>query len=169
MIDVFRMGWYAGAGARRGAGPVVREGIAQDVPPPEAITGLVECAWHDPYRLDTRDQRGPWPVGSLARLTTMRAALPRPKGSGLQAGESRVETQSVCLQKQQRARAQSVVRSAVGDDVVRLDGADDFMRRREYNAVRLLEREGYASATPTKRPQGISIRLRSTAGRRTIP
>src|SRR5882672_12135601 len=43
-IDVFRMGWYAGAGARRVAGPIVRTGITQDVPPPDAINGLVACA-----------------------------------------------------------------------------------------------------------------------------
>lgn len=30
-IDVFRMGWYAGAGARQVAGPIPRNGIAQDL------------------------------------------------------------------------------------------------------------------------------------------
>src|SRR5258706_14493842 len=80
-IDVFRMGWYAGAGARRVAGPIVRDGIAQETPPPDPITGLVECAWREPYRLGTVDASAPWPSGIyLARLT----ALPDPQGSGLQ-------------------------------------------------------------------------------------
>jgi hypothetical protein len=74
-IDVFRMGWYSGAGARRMAGPIVRNGIVQDVPQPDPVTGLVECRWRDPYTLDTRDADGPWPSGIyLARLTTMTAA-----------------------------------------------------------------------------------------------
>src|SRR5512140_1012431 len=71
-IDVFRMGWYAGAGARRVAGPILRDGIVQEVPSPDPVTGLVECAWRDPYRLETRDGSGPWPTGVyLARLTTI--------------------------------------------------------------------------------------------------
>src|SRR3954464_14893955 len=40
-IDLFRMGWYGGAGARRVAGPVARNGLTQDVPQPDAATGLV--------------------------------------------------------------------------------------------------------------------------------
>src|SRR5450432_545077 len=78
-IDVFRMGWYAGAGGRRFAGPIARDGIAQDVPPPDPVTGLVECRWRDPYRLETRDESGAWPSGIyLARLT----AVPSPKEPG---------------------------------------------------------------------------------------
>jgi hypothetical protein len=42
-IDVFRMGWYGGAGARQVAGPISRPGIRQATPPPDARTGLVEC------------------------------------------------------------------------------------------------------------------------------
>ena len=34
-IEVFRMGWYDGAGARRVAGPIERSGIAQEMPPPD--------------------------------------------------------------------------------------------------------------------------------------
>jgi len=75
-IDVFRAGWYGGAGARRVAGPIARDGVAQDIPPPDPVTGLVECAWRDPYHLDTRDASGPWPSGVyLARLTTAPAGL----------------------------------------------------------------------------------------------
>src|SRR4051812_36335911 len=76
-IDVFRAGWYGGAGARRVAGPIARDGIAQPMPAPDPATGLVECAWREPYRLDTRDADGPWPSGVyLARLTTNPAGNP---------------------------------------------------------------------------------------------
>ena len=52
---------------------------------------------------------------------------------------------AVRLQQRQRAGAESVVRSpyATNPYGVRLDGAGDFLRRWEYNAVRFLEREGY--------------------------
>ena len=42
-IDVFRMGWYGGAGARRVAGPIERPGIARScrrrTPPPGCLQG----------------------------------------------------------------------------------------------------------------------------------
>src|SRR5207247_3176348 len=47
-IDVFRMGWYGGAGARRVAGPIERDGIAQDMPAPHRTSGLVEGPWLNP-------------------------------------------------------------------------------------------------------------------------
>src|SRR2546425_2431246 len=34
-IDVFRMGWYGGAGARRVAGPIERSGVMQEMPAPD--------------------------------------------------------------------------------------------------------------------------------------
>src|SRR5438270_9680329 len=69
-IDVFRMGWYAGAGARRVAGSIERHGVVQEIAQPDPISGLVECAWRDPYRLETHDQNGAWPSGIyLARPT----------------------------------------------------------------------------------------------------
>src|SRR2546425_10638908 len=69
-IDVFRMGWYGGAGARRVAGPIERSGVMQEMPAPDPSTGLVECRWRDPYALHTRDAHGAWTSGVyLARLT----------------------------------------------------------------------------------------------------
>src|SRR5829696_378611 len=69
-IEVFRAGWYGGAGARRVAGPIERDGVAQQMPTTDAVSGLVECVWQDPYRLETAEE-APWPSGVyLARLTT---------------------------------------------------------------------------------------------------
>src|SRR3954471_976080 len=179
-IDVFRMGWYAGAGARRLAGPIVRNGVAQDMPQPDAISGLVECAWRDPYRLETRDESGSWPSGIyLARLTTL---PPRPAeraniAAGLQSFivfvvrddarpsallfQSSVTTfaaynnwggKSLYAFNCNNAPARKVSFDrpyAVNPYGVRLDGAGDFLRRWEYNAVRFLQREGYDVAYTT--------------------
>jgi len=170
VIDVFRMGWYGGAGARRVAGPIERAGIAQAVPAPDAVTGLVECDWRDPYRLETGDAAGAWTTGVyLARLTM----LPGARGGGPRkqsfivfvvrddAREAAVVFQSSVTtfaaynnwggkslydfnSGAAPARKVSFNRPyAVNPYGVRLDGASDFLRRWEYNAVRFLEREGY--------------------------
>ena len=169
-IEVFRMGWYGGAGARRVAGPIERPGIAQDMPAPDPATGLVECTWRDPYRLDTRDASGAWTTGVyLARLTTAADA----RGGG-----ARKQSFIVFVVRDDERQAPIVFQSSVttfaaynnwgGKSLyafnsgnaparkvsfdrpyatnpygVRLDGASDFLRRWEYNAVRFLEREGY--------------------------
>ncbi|EHR71529.1 hypothetical protein BurJ1DRAFT_2702 [Burkholderiales bacterium JOSHI_001] len=73
VLEVFRMGWYQGAGARRVHGPVELPGQAQAMPEMEAATGLVDCAWTPSLQLSTRDETTglAWPSGVyLARLTT---------------------------------------------------------------------------------------------------
>jgi hypothetical protein len=163
-IDVFRMGWYGGAGARRVAGPIDRVGIVQDMPAPDPATRLIECRWRDPYSLATRDAAGAWTSGVyLARLTahpsnaqsfivfvvrdderesaivfqssvTTFAAYNNWGGASLYAFNS----------GDKPARKVSFDRPyAMNPYGVRLDGASDFLRRWEYNAVRFLEREGY--------------------------
>ena len=47
-IEVFRMGWYGGAGARSMLSPVVRTGTHQVTPSANASTGLIECNWTNP-------------------------------------------------------------------------------------------------------------------------
>jgi hypothetical protein len=163
-LDVFRMGWYGGAGARRVAGPLSRPGIRQPIPSPDASTGLLECDWREPYRLTTADDHGPWPSGVyLARLTA--------SASGAQAYivfvvrdddrpapvvfQSSVTTYAAYNNWGGRslyafnsagapARKVSLDRPyAMNPYGVPLDGAGDFLRRWEYNTVRWLEREGY--------------------------
>ena len=163
-IDVFRAGWYGGAGARRVAGPIERTGVAQDVPPPDPSTGLIECLWRDPYRLDTSGPDGPWTSGVyLARLT----ARPSGKQSFIvfvvrdDAREAAMVFQSSVTtfaaynnwggkslygfnSGNAPARKVSFDRPYAANPYgVRLDGAGDFLRRWEYNALRFLEREGY--------------------------
>lgn len=184
-IELFRMGWYAGAGARRVAGPIVRDGAVQEIPAPDPVTGLVECAWRDPYRVETRDESGPWPSGIyLARLTTM--PTPAPTATETVSGQRRngsdlrrsYQSFIVFVVRDDQRRSALLFQSSVttfaaynnwgGKSLygfnsgnaparkvsfdrpyaanpygVRLDGAGDFLRRWEYNAVRFLEREGY--------------------------
>src|SRR5690348_6729637 len=72
-IDVYRMGWYGGAGARLVLGSVHRSGTHQQIPEPDPETGLIECDWTDPYVLTTANPADPtdWLSGIyLAKLTT---------------------------------------------------------------------------------------------------
>ena len=195
-VDVFRMGWYGGAGARRVAGPIERPGTIQAVPAPDPITGLVECAWRDPVRLETRDADGAWTTGVyLARLTMQ----PDARGNG-----PRKQSFIVFVVRDDGREAPIVFQSSVttfaaynnwgGKSLygfnsgnaparkvsfdrpysanpygVRLDGASDFLRRWEYNAVRFLEREGYDLAYVTdvdthRRPIAAGARIFLSVG-----
>jgi hypothetical protein len=163
-IDVFRMGWYGGAGARHVAGPISRSGIKQPMPPPDPQTGLVECHWRDPYRLAARDGIVPWPSGIyLARLTASRSGRQayivfvvrddaRPSDLVFQSsvttfaaynnwgGKSLYAFNSVGGPARKVSFDRPYAMAPYG---IRLDGAGDFLRRWEYNALRWLEREGY--------------------------
>jgi len=163
-IDVFRMGWYGGAGARRAAGPIARPGIRQPLPPPDPATGLTECRWREPYRLPTADASGPWPSGVyLARLTASpsgrqayivfvvrdderRSALIFQSSVTTFAAYNNWGGRSLYAFNSggRPARKVSFDRPyAMSPYGVRLDGAGDFLRRWEYNTLRWLEREGY--------------------------
>ncbi|MBI1764947.1 MAG: hypothetical protein HYR56_26350 [Acidobacteria bacterium] len=71
-IEIFRLGWYNGAGGRRMTNAVTRNGVRQNIPTPTAGTGLVECRWTSPYTLtipNTSDATN-WASGIyVAKLT----------------------------------------------------------------------------------------------------
>jgi hypothetical protein len=163
-IDVFRMGWYGGAGARQVAGPISRPGMRQPTPPPDSRTGLIECRWHDPYRLATRDRSAPWPSGVyLARLTASPSGRQayivfvvrddaRPSDLVFQSSVTTFAAynnwggKSLYAFNSAGGPAHKVSFDrpyAMAPYGIRLDGAGDFLRRWEYNALRWLEREGY--------------------------
>lgn len=50
-IEIFRMGWYGGAGGRQMAAAITRTGVKQPRPIVNQATGLIECNWKDPYVL----------------------------------------------------------------------------------------------------------------------
>lgn len=71
-LEVFRMGWYQGTGARRVLGPTALKGRKQVIPSMDPTTGLIDCNWINPLVLQTADSgesRG-WLSGVyLAKLT----------------------------------------------------------------------------------------------------
>jgi Bacterial Ig domain len=73
VLDVFRIGWYGGAGARRVLGPLTVPGTVQAIPPMDPVTGLVECNWTNPYTLSIPATSGDptdWASGVyVAKLT----------------------------------------------------------------------------------------------------
>jgi hypothetical protein len=72
VLEVFRMGWYGGLGARRVVGATVVAGTAQVMPTTDPETGLTDCAWVHPFALSTSNLDDPadWVSGVyLAKLT----------------------------------------------------------------------------------------------------
>jgi hypothetical protein len=71
-LEVFRMGWYDGLGARRVFGPVTLQGTQQPMPATDPETGLVDCAWKSSFSLQagSANDASDWVSGIyLARLT----------------------------------------------------------------------------------------------------
>ena len=60
-MEVYRMGWYGGTGARLLQSVTGLKGINQPVPVPQATTGLIEANWQSTYTLQTN---GSWVSGS---------------------------------------------------------------------------------------------------------
>jgi len=66
-IDVYRMGWYQGLGARlmQHIGPL--SGVPQPTCPTDATTGMIECHWAPAYNLATQTS---WTSGVYLALLT---------------------------------------------------------------------------------------------------
>jgi len=72
IVDIYRMGWYGGMGARLIVGGIRRSGNRQPIPTPDTDTGLIECDWTDPYVVTTSNphDENDWVSGVyLAKLT----------------------------------------------------------------------------------------------------
>ncbi len=117
-LEVFRMGWYQGLGARRVFGPVVVPGTRQTMPEMDPATGLVDCAWVNPFELTTRNPHDPtdWATGVyLARLSTVECSNPRESGSE---GEGERGRENAC---ESARAAQSYILFVVRDDAAPCD------------------------------------------------
>src|SRR5262249_16151880 len=72
-LEVFRVGWYGGIGARRVLAPLTLPGTRQPIPIRSPINGLIECNWTNSYTLNIPATPGDptdWASGAyLARLT----------------------------------------------------------------------------------------------------
>jgi len=51
-LTVYRMGWYGGKGGRQVLSPQTRPGVHQVTPTADPVTGLIECNWTDPFRIN---------------------------------------------------------------------------------------------------------------------
>ena len=73
ILEVFRVGWYGGAGAREMFGPITNTGCMQPMPTRDPTTGLIECNWTNPFTLNipaTPGDSTDWASGVyLVRLT----------------------------------------------------------------------------------------------------
>ncbi len=170
-VDIFRMGWYGGAGGRRMLPPIPLSGTPQPIPTPDPITGLIECNWSVSLMLNIPNNTSDpsdWASGVyLAKLTGAVSGKQRyiifvlrddarssdyffqTSVSTYQAynnwgGKSLYDFTST------NGRAYKVSfnrpyagNSGIYSSFVPNDGAGDFLRGWEYNMVRFLEREGY--------------------------
>lgn len=77
-IEIFRMGWYDGAGGRKMASAIKRNAVKQPLPIVTQDTGLIECNWLDPYTLkipNNPNDPTQWMSGFyLAKLTASKSS-----------------------------------------------------------------------------------------------
>ncbi len=155
-IELFRMGWYGGAGGRRMTDAVERAAVRQTIPSPDPITGLIECDWSDPYDLTIPAD---WVSGVyLAKLT----ALPSRLGSWIifvvradrgAPAQFLVQTSVTTYEAYNNWGGKSLYdfnstggrayKVSFNRPYARKSGAADFLLGYEYPAVRFFEREGY--------------------------
>ena len=64
-LEIYRTGWYNGAGGRLMQTAITRTGINQQMPTPDPATGLIECRWTTPYVLTVPSTTDPtnWASG----------------------------------------------------------------------------------------------------------
>jgi TAT (twin-arginine translocation) pathway signal sequence len=56
-LNIYRLGWYNGAGGREMQPGITLPGNVQAVPLPDPQTGMVECNWVNPHRLNIPSNR----------------------------------------------------------------------------------------------------------------
>jgi hypothetical protein len=168
-IDVYRLGWYGGAGARQVLGPVTRTGVSQPIPAPDA-DGLIECAWTDPYTISVPNNGSDptdWASGVyLAKLTesaggkqsyiifTVRDDA-RPATYVFQSsvntwqaynnwgGKSTYDYQSLGGPAYKVSFNRPYARNSGTGDFLGSPSTEQFVYGWEINMLRFLEREGY--------------------------
>jgi len=166
-LNVYRMGWYGGLGAREVLAASQHLGRRQPEPYREPDTGLIECRWENPIELTIpgrTSQEEPWPSGYyLAKLTAeptgeqsyilfvvredarpsiylVQSSVTTFQAYNNWGGKSLYDFNSAGG----RAVAVSLSRPyAASPEAADSTGAGPFLRGWEYNMVRWLERSGY--------------------------
>jgi hypothetical protein len=154
-IEIFRMGWYGGAGAKKMLGPVTRAGRVQPAATTDPATGLVECNWGDPFLLHVPNSRDPgdWSSGVyLAKLTASKSGAQSyiifVVRDDFRRSDLLFQTSVTTYQAYNRWGGPSLYtlprtyRVSFDRPYRRGHGSGDFLFW-EYSMVRFLEREGY--------------------------
>ena len=163
-IDIFRMGWYGGAGGRRMLPTIELNGTQQTMPVADPVTGLIECAWTVSYVLtipNNTSDPSDWASGVyLAKLTGTTSGKQRyiifvvrddarPSDYFFQTSVNTYQAynnwggKSLFNSNSVGGAARKVSFNRPYDGGYGKDGAGDFLQGWEYNMVRFLEREGY--------------------------
>jgi hypothetical protein len=165
-IEIFRMGWYGGTGGRRMTAAIQLSGIQQPAPTTDPVTGLIECAWTDPYVLNVPNNTSDpsdWASGVyLVKLTASDSGKQRyivfVVRDDARPSNYLFQTSSMTYQAYSNwggkslyaynstggaARKVSFNRPYEQSANANPDGAGHFLGGWEYNMVRFLEREGY--------------------------
>ena len=156
LLEVYRMGWYGGAGARRVFGPVSVPGVRQTIPPPDPTTGIVECHWTNPYAIVSGAD---WTTGIyLVKLTAGTTGVQkfvkfvvRDDAStanhyfqdAVTTAEAYNNWGGKSLYGFNSSNSQPAVKVSFDRPFVDGAGTGTFLWQWEYNMVRFLEREGY--------------------------
>ena len=174
-IDIFRMGWYGGKGARRVAPTVTRTGVQQVIPTPDPLTGLTECNWTDPYTITIPND---WVSGAyLAKLTTLGMAQKnkyilfvvredhRTANHNFQLAISTAQAYNAWGGKSLYNGSPQARKVSFNRPYNDGSGTGIFLWRWEYAAVRFLEREGYdvvyTTNIDTHRRGGLLLKAKS--------
>lgn len=155
-LEIFRMGWYGGAGARKMGPSVTRSGRLQPTPFPDPETGLIECPWVDPYVLKIpHDSSAPngWTSGvHMVKLTSASGKQryiifvvrddARPSNLLFQSSVNTYQAYNNWGGTSLYTKNPRAFKVSFNRPYSRGQGTGDFLTW-EYNMVRFLEREGY--------------------------
>ncbi|HWS72524.1 MAG TPA: N,N-dimethylformamidase beta subunit family domain-containing protein, partial [Thermoanaerobaculia bacterium] len=159
-LEIFRLGWYNGLGARRVLGPVTRPGVVQTTPAPDA-NGMVECNWTAPYTLTIPNSSDvtDWASGVyVVRLTGSQSNKKRfiffvVRDDARASNHyfiSAVNTSQAynnwggkSLYTFNSTNAVAATKISLNRPLANGAGTGDFIFRWEYDMLRFLEREGY--------------------------
>lgn len=155
-MQIFRMGWYGGLGARAVHGPITRDGFQQAIPQPDPATGMVECNWTSPYTLTIPSD---WVSGVyLVKLTLpssrRNSYIPFIVRNDSSQANHYVQLSVDTWQAYNRWGGKSLYSkfstNGVAADIVSFDrpytdgnGTGQFLWNWEYSMIRFLEREGF--------------------------
>ncbi|HXN22738.1 MAG TPA: N,N-dimethylformamidase beta subunit family domain-containing protein [Candidatus Dormibacteraeota bacterium] len=154
-IEIYRMGWYGGTGAKKMLGPLTRPGTVQPAAITKPATGLLECNWGDPFLLYVPNSRDPadWPSGVyLAKLTASKSGtqsyITFVVRDDFRRSDLLFQASVTTYQAYNRWGGPSLYTTPRSYQVSfdrpyrRGHGSGDFLFW-EYSMVRFLEREGY--------------------------